>query len=60
MIKWIKYSGASIAITLNPLHWRYVPQMGRSFVEWAGPNEHSWHAGWLFLTIRVWIDDGSW
>jgi len=61
MLKWIKYSGASIVLTLNPLHWRWVPQAGQVFThEWAAPNERTWAASWLFLTIRVWIDDGSW
>jgi hypothetical protein len=61
MIKWLTYSGASVIITVNPLHWRYVPQAGRAFEgEWAGPNERTWYASWLFLTLRLWIDDGSW
>ena len=61
MFKWIRYSGASVAVTLNPLHWRGVPAGGVEFVdEWRGPNERSWSASWLFVTIRVWIDDGSW
>lgn len=61
MIKWLTYSGASVIITVNPLHWRLVPQAGREFVgEWAGPNERTWYVSWLFLTLRLWIDDGSW
>ena len=61
MLKWIKYSGASLAITFNPLHWRYLPDGGRAFTgEWAGPNERSYYVSWLFLTVRIWIDDGSW
>jgi hypothetical protein len=60
-MNWIKYSGASISITVNPLHWRLLPNAGREFAgEWAGPNQHNWYAAWLFLTLRVWIDDGSW
>ena len=61
MIKWLTYSGASVIITVNPLHWRVVPQAGRVFTdEWAGPNERTWYASWLFLTLRLWRDDGSW
>lgn len=60
-MNWIRYSGASIALTLNPLHWTYCPQAGKAFTgEWAGPNERSYYASCLFLTVRVWIDDGSW
>lgn len=58
--KWFLYSGASVSVTLNPLHWRWRPWSQRDWVEWAGPNEHSWSCGFLFLTIRIWVDDGSW
>jgi hypothetical protein len=61
MYKWLRYSGASISITVNPLHWSWVPQGGRAFIdEWAGPNERTWSARFLFVTVRGWIDDGSW
>ena len=60
-MSWLRYSGASIAITLNPLHWRLIPQADKRFRgDWPGPNEHSYYATWLFLTVRLWIDDGSW
>lgn len=60
-MNWLKYSGASISFTVNPLHWAWVPQAGRAFVdEWAGPNERSWYTRCLFVTVRFWIDDGSW
>jgi hypothetical protein len=61
MLKWLRYSGASVAITLNPLHWAWIPTAGPAFRdEWAGPNESNWHARFLFVTVRVWTDDGSW
>jgi hypothetical protein len=61
MYKWLRYSGASVAVTVNPLHWAWVPHVGRAFTdEWAGPNERTWSARFLFVTVRVWIDDGSW
>ena len=59
-MKWIKYSGASITFTFNPLHWAWRPIMDRSRDEWAGPREHTLVARWLFASVRVWIDDGSW
>ena len=60
MIKWLRYSGASVTITLNPLHWAKVPWANRFYNEWVGPNERHYNVGWLFLTVRFWIDDGSW
>jgi hypothetical protein len=60
MIKWLRYSGCSVIITMNPIHWRVAPWTQRDYTEWAGPNEHTYSAGWLFLTVRVWLDDGAW
>jgi hypothetical protein len=61
MLKWLRYSGASVAVTFNPLHWSWVPRAGHAFAdEWAGPNESNYYARFLFVTVRVWIDDGSW
>ena len=61
MLKWLRYSGASVAVTANPLHWAWMPQAGLAFAdEWAGPNERNYYARFLFVTVRVWIDDGSW
>jgi hypothetical protein len=60
-MKWLTYSGASIILTVNPVHWRWVPQAGRDFsAEWPGSNQRTGYASWLFLTVRVWVDDGSW
>ena len=61
MFKWLRYSGASISVIVNPLHWVWTPICGRTYTdEWAGPKERSYQVRWLFLTVRVWIDDGSW
>jgi len=61
MLKWLRYSGASVVITVNPLHWAWQPRAGRVFTtEWATPNEQTWQVAWLFVTVRIWIDDGSW
>ena len=60
MLKWIKHSGLAIIFTLNPLHWPLFPQAQKDYNEWCGPNEWSGSVRWLCLTIRVWIDDGSW
>ena len=59
-LKWLRYSGFSVIITLNPCHWRFLPWAYREHRDWPGPNEHCYATGWLFLTARIWIDDGSW
>lgn len=57
IVNYLKYSGVSVIITLNPFHWRLIPHYGRS-QDWG--EEHTHVVSWLFLTIRVWIDEGSW
>ena len=61
LIKYLKYSGASVILTFNPLHWRLVPyaRAGPN-TEWPSPNERMFVVSWLFVTVRMWIDDGSW
>jgi len=62
-LHWMRYSGANIMFTVNPLHWRLRPwwRADSDAVDWPlGPDERTWTMGWLFLTIRIWIDDGQW
>jgi hypothetical protein len=54
---YLRYSGVSVSITINPFHWNVIP---RYFVSNEWPNENTKAVSWLFLTIRFWIDDGSW
>ena len=60
-MNWLRYSGATVRLNLNPFHWAWIPGAGREFRgEWAGPNEKGWYARFLFITVSAWIDDGSW
>jgi hypothetical protein len=61
LLDWIRYSGVSVIFHLNPLHWKVGPWLrDETNQEWPSPKERTWAMGFLFLTIRVWIDDGSW
>lgn len=61
MYNWLRYSGISVILHINPLHWRWMPWIrNEKNQEWPMPNEHTWAVGWVFLTVRIWIDDGSW
>lgn len=61
IIDWIRYSGAGIILHLNPLHWRLLPWFrNETNWEWPSPQERTWALGWLCITVRIWIDDGSW
>jgi hypothetical protein len=58
---WIKYSGISVIFTLNPVHWRWLPQARQEkTMEWPSPNENTYMVSWLFLTVRAWTDNGDW
>lgn len=62
LVNWVRYSGISLVITVNPMHWQWVPRFrNESSNEWPrGENEYTGSAAWLFLTVRVWVDDGNW
>ena len=60
-LKWIRYSGASVIVTLNPVHWSWVPRARHETnIEWPSPNENTYMVSWLFLTVRAWTDNGDW
>jgi hypothetical protein len=59
--KWLRYSGFSVIILGNPVHWSVLPWWRREANDgWPSPNERTYSVGWMFLTLRIWIDDGSW
>jgi hypothetical protein len=60
-LDWLRYSGVSVIIILNPLHWRLIPRAIREPNDgWPSPNECTWSVSWLFLTVRGWVDNGAW
>ena len=61
LLDWLRYSGISISLTVNPAHWSWWPQIQNEPLDtWIGPNEHRFYLSWLMITLRAWIDDGSW
>lgn len=60
LFDWVRYSGASVTVTVNPLHWRWLPSLQRETSAWDTPGQYTGRFTWLMLTVRVWIDDGSW
>jgi hypothetical protein len=61
LLNWIKYSGISITVNLNPLHWRLIPNASyHSSKEWLDGYFRSYRANWLCVQLHLWIDDGSW
>ena len=50
LFSWIRYSGITVRLNLNPFHWSYLGGFGKDFRgEWAGPNEKGWYVKFLFL-----------
>jgi len=59
MYKYLRYSGLSVIFNLNPLHWKVFPwYRNEQTAEFWSKNTHA--VGFLFLTIRFWLDDGEW
>jgi len=59
--KWLRYSGIAVIVQGNPLHWSVVPWAREERnLEWPTPNERTCALGWLFVTVRIWIDNGDW
>ncbi len=57
MINYLKYSGASVIITVNPFHWRLTPRIYKDNNGW---DDETYCFTFLFLTLRIWIDNGDW
>ena len=62
-LPWIRYSGASITLVVNPFNWRWLPwaenAASPSLLD-NGPSYRGCVFGWLFLAVKVWIDDDTW
>lgn len=57
MIKWLKYSGATLAITFNPYHWGFEFKYRKSVDVW---EQDHFVIKFLFLSFRFWLDNGEW
>jgi hypothetical protein len=60
LLSYCRYSGVSVIVALNPLWWKVLPWARIEKSDLPGPNERTWACGFLGVTVRVWIDDGSW
>ena len=56
---YLKYSGLVVTITVNPYHWSWIPvlRFNESIEMW---HNDTVRFSILFLTIRLWIDNGDW
>lgn len=55
---WLKNSGASVTFIVNPWNWRLKPWAENAATSWeTGPSYKGVVFGWLFLIVKVWIDN---
>jgi hypothetical protein len=57
MINWLRYSGCNITLKLNPFHWRLNCEYNKTNEVW---EKDCFILELLPITIRLWVDDGSW
>jgi hypothetical protein len=58
-LSYLRYSGLSVTITVNPFHWAFFPRIQQGSLE-VWDTENTVAVSFLFLTVRFWLDDGSW
>lgn len=58
--QYLRYSGISIILALNPLWWKVLPWARNETTAEFGEAERTYAFGFLGLTVRVWIDRGAW
>ena len=56
-MNWLKYSGATLAITLNPFHWGFQFRYNKSADVW---EKDAFIVQFGPISFRAWIDDGQW
>ena len=60
ILDWMQHSGSSVTIIVNPCHWRLVPWYERDDDIMISPQYRSVCVGWLFIVVKLWIDDTTW
>ncbi len=58
LLKYLKYSGASIILKINPMQWRVGTQKHSEDI-WDA-NSYIFHLDLGPITFRLWIDNGDW
>jgi len=58
--RYLRYSGISVIIAVNPLWWKALPWWRNETTQEFGSAEHTWAVGFLGVTVRIWVDCGDW
>ena len=54
---YLKNSGITIGVILNPFGWNYIPRFVKTTDPW---NDDTFIFSFLFLHISMFITDGGW
>jgi hypothetical protein len=57
IINYLKYSGITITLRLNPFHWRVSCAFNKTNEVWT---QDIFVIELLMFTVRAWVDDGEW
>jgi hypothetical protein len=57
ILNYLKYSGITITLRLNPFHWRIYCAYNQTNEVWT---QDVLVLELLMFTVRVWVDDGQW
>jgi hypothetical protein len=57
---WFRYSGIWLTLVFNPCHWRISYCIDPTKAEWPCPSRKEVEVQFLFLTLRIVIDNGDW
>jgi hypothetical protein len=57
-MKWIRYSGICLGVTVNPLHWVFSARLIKPTD--MDPCQYGFYLSAGLVWLRVWIDNGDW
>jgi hypothetical protein len=57
-MKWLRYSGISLGITVNPFHWTFAARVIEPTD--MDPCLYGFYVSAGFIWLRFWIDNGEW
>jgi len=57
-MKWIRYSGICLGVTVNPFHWVFSARLIKPTD--MDPCQYGFYLSAGLVWLRVWIDNGEW
>jgi len=57
IFKYLRNSGITVSINVNPFHWYYLPKVYKKIDPW---NDNTYIVSFLFVHVSVFISNGDW